>query len=282
MRSAAVALLLSGVFLATASAQSNWDRSYNVSGKPALQLNVDDASVRVRSCGGCRSVNVHVDYRGGDSSRWSIAEMQAGNGIQITMKHKSEARFLGGWNSRSPEITVETPAETDLTLRSGDGSLSLAGLHGNVDAHTGDGSIAAEDLAGALRLTTGDGSIELRRAQGTLYATTGDGSMNLEGRLSQFETRSGDGSVRLRLLPGSLLSSSSSLSTGDGSIALSVPGDLRANVEATTGDGSIHSSLSGIPNPSRENRNHVRGSLNGGGPLLRLRSGDGSISIGGS
>jgi DUF4097 and DUF4098 domain-containing protein YvlB len=276
-----LALLLSGSFLVTASAQSTWDKSYNVNGKPVLQVQVDDASVRVRSCGGCRSVSVRVDYRNSDRSMWSIAELQGGNGINFSMKHKETTRsFFGGWHGNSPEVTIVTPTETDLSLRSGDGALTLAGLHGSVDAHTGDGAISADDLVGALRLTTGDGSITLRRGEGSLYATTGDGSMNLEGRLSQFEARSGDGAVTLHLMPGSTLSSASSVATGDGSISINLPHDLHADIDISTGDGRINSSLPFFTNSSSDrNHSHVRGNMNGGGPTLRIHSGDGSVSL---
>ncbi len=283
MRHVAAALLLSGSFLITASAQSPWDKTYNMNGKPILEVKVDDASVRVRSCGGCRTVNIHVDYRGQDSSQWSISELQAGTGLHFAMKHKEMRSFFGGWRGHSPEITILTPTETDLNLNSGDGSLALNGLRGSVDAHTGDGSISGEDLSGALRLTTGDGSVQLHRADGTLYATTGDGSMSLEGRFSQFEARSGDGSIQLHLTPGSALTSSSSVTTGDGSIALSLPHDLKAEVDVSTGDGHIASSLPFFTTTSSGRGNsHIHGTMNGGGPTLRIHSGDGSIALSGS
>lgn len=283
MRTVAAAILISASFLATAAAQSPWDKSYNINGKPILEVKVDDASVRVRSCGGCRTVNVHVDYRGQDPSMWAITELQAGTGLHFAMKHKDTRSFFGGWRGRSPEITILTPTETDLNLSSGDGSLALNGLRGNLNAHTGDGSIAGEELVGALRLTTGDGSVQLHRAEGTLFASTGDGSMSLEGRFSQFEARSGDGSIQLRLAPGSTLTSASSVGTGDGSIALSLPHDLRVEVDASTGDGNIASALPFFTNTDG-GRGHrrIHGSMNGGGPLLRVHSGDGSIALSGS
>ena len=67
----------------TAPAQSNWDKTYNTSGKPSVQMELDDASVRSRSCGGCRAVQVHVDWRGQDPSHWRISEMQAGGAVVV-------------------------------------------------------------------------------------------------------------------------------------------------------------------------------------------------------
>ncbi len=274
----AVMLALSTTCCVAACAQSNWDKTYNVSSRPTLQVDVDDASVRVHSCGGCRSVRIHVDGKDGDLARWRITEMQGGNGIRFAMKHREDRSFFVGWHGRSPEVTVETPGETDLNVHSGDGSLAVEGLRGSVDLKTGDGSIATEDTAGPLRINTGDGSVQVHRAEGTLNAGTGDGSMQLEGRFTQLEAHSGDGSIHLSLLPGSSLQSSSRVNTGDGSISMTLPRDLRADVQASTGDGSIANRLQ-LQSSGSNDRHNVRGLMNGGGPTLRLHSGDGSISL---
>lgn len=277
MRIAAVALF---VFSLAASAQSNWDKSYNVSGKPSLQVEVDDASVRVRSCGGCRAVHIHVDPKGGDLSRWRITEMQGGNGIRFSMKHREEHSFFGnGWHGRSPEITVDTPTETDLDVHSGDGSLAVAGLRGAIELRTADGSVDTQETAGPLRIKTGDGSVQVHRAEGTLNAGTGDGSMTLEGRFSQVEATTGDGSVNLTLLPGSNLQSSSRVTTGDGSVSVQVPRDLHVDVQASSGDGSIRNGLPLQTASGGNDRHNVHGTMNGGGPTLRVHTGDGSISL---
>ena len=102
--------------------------------------------------------------------------------------------------------------------------------------------------------------------------------MQLEGRFSQVDARTGDGSIRMNLLPGSVLQSGSRITSGDGCIALTVPRDLRADVQASAGDGSI---ANGLPLQSAvsNERHSVRGLMNGGGPTLRIQSGDGSIAL---
>ncbi|MGI4755591.1 MAG: DUF4097 family beta strand repeat-containing protein [Janthinobacterium lividum] len=272
-----ILIVFSAACTASALAQSNWDRTYNVSAKPAVQIDVDDASVRVHSCGDCRAVRIHVDPKGGDLSRWRVTEMQGGNGIHFALKHKEDRSLFVGWHGHAPEVMVETPAETDLNVHSADGSLAVAGLRGSIDLKTGDGSVATEDTAGPLRVSTGDGSVQVHRAEGTLSAGTGDGSMQIEGRFTQLEAHTGDGSINLALLPGSNLQSSSRVTTGDGSIALTLPRDLRADVQASTGDGSIANGLN--MQTSSNDRHNVHGLMNGGGPTLRVHSGDGSISM---
>ena len=67
------------------------------------------------------------------------------------------------------------------------------------------------------------------------------------------------------------------LHSGDGSIEVLLPADLSANLDVRTGDGSIRSDLSLSDSDTRHHS--LRGKLHGGGPLLELRSGDGSIHL---
>lgn len=282
MHTSAVAFALFALASSSALAQGNWDKTYNVSSKPSLQLELDDAAVRVQSCGGCRAVHIHVDWKGQDQSRWRVTEMQGGNGIHFELKHRQEVNSLfgRGWHGRSPEVTVESPAEIDLTARTGDGGVTVSGLRGALDLRTGDGGIQTDGTAGPLRVHTGDGGVQVHRAEGTLNASTGDGSMTLEGRFSQVEAHTGDGSMNVSLLPGSQLQGASSITTGDGSVSVRLPRDLRADLQASSGDGRISNNLPFAAGTGND-AHHVHGQINGGGPTLRVTTGDGSISLSG-
>jgi hypothetical protein len=57
-----------------------------------------------------------------------------------------------------------------------------------------------------------------------------------------------------------------------------VPPGLAADLDAHTGDGSIHVDLPGASG-SQKSEHMVLAKLNGGGPALVLRTGDGSITV---
>jgi hypothetical protein len=271
------AIVLPFVLSVAAFAQSNWEKTYNVSGKAALNVEVDDAGVRVNACGTCRTVRIHVDAKGNDLSKFHLTEMQGGDGIHFSLKHPDARGFLG-WHGQSPDVIIDTPVDTQLTVRSGDGGLLVTGIHGGADVHTGDGGIQMSDVSGALHVTTGDGGVQIHQGDGTLFASTGDGSMTLEGRFTQFDVHSGDGSVRLALLQGSKLAASSRISTGNGSIALELPRDLQAEIQAGTGNGNIANSLP-LSMTTSGARNNLHGTMNGGGPTVRLQAANGSITL---
>jgi hypothetical protein len=67
--------------------------------------------------------------------------------------------------------------------------------------------------------------------------------------------------------------------TGDGSISLTLPDSFAADIELRTGDGRITLDMP-VTVEGRLSRSDIRGKLNGGGNLLSVRTGDGSIHLG--
>lgn len=58
---------------------------------------------------------------------------------------------------------------------------------------------------------------------------------------------------------------------------MTVPRDLRADVDLSTGHGPLHCDLPLMSQSSSDR--HVHGAANGGGPSLSLRSGAGGITL---
>jgi hypothetical protein len=276
----AVTVLASSVCLLAAlvaHGQSTWDKGYNISGRPAVQVSVDVASVAVRSCGDCRTVHIHVDGHDNDLSRWHVTEMHGGNVVHFDLKRRDSENFFMGWHGRAPEVVVDVPTESDVELRSGNGAVQLTGVHGSVDAKTGNGALQADDVKGALRITSGNGSITVHGAEGTVSTVSGNGAISLAGRLSQIEVRSGNGSINVVLEPGTALNSGSRVTTGHGSISMRVPRELKAEVDLSTGNGPLHCDLPLMSQASSDR--HIHGSANGGGASLTLHSGAGGVTL---
>ena len=66
--------------------------------------------------------------------------------------------------------------------------------------------------------------------------------------------------------------------TGSGSVSLSLPPDAAYSLDAQTGSGSITTSQP-LTVQGRVRRNHVTGTVRGGGNTVRVRTGSGSIAI---
>jgi DUF4097 and DUF4098 domain-containing protein YvlB len=260
------------------------EKRFEMDGPPELHLKTFDGAIEIQSWER-PDVLVEVEKRGATKETVDTIEVvssQNGRRIELEAKRpRSETlRGFGFHLSSSAKLRVSIPRRSDIVARTGDGSIHLAGVNGRVELRTGDGSIRVSDVAGDLDLNTGDGSVTVDRAEGRLSVDTGDGGVDVSGKLSAVRMHTGDGSIVYRLDAGAAMSDDWDISTGDGSVALYLPSSFSAELDAHTGDGTVRSDLQVSNATSREsNRRAVRGTIGDGGRRLRVRTGDGSISL---
>jgi len=251
-------LSLVAALLTTAAFADEWSKKFPVSGRPELRVSTGDGSVRVRTWDR-KEIEARVITTG-----WKIApdqvrvvDHQTGDRVDIEVHTPNTSFSLG---RRSIEVELQVPRELMSDIRTGDGSITIEGLRGDTHLQTGDGSIHADGLDGKFDAHTGDGSVHAR------------------GRFDMLTLQTGDGSIDAEVENGSKVTGSWSIHTGDGSVRLRVPANLSAELDVHTGDGSIHSNLSVATTGSRR-ENELRGKLNAGGPLLTVRTNDGSVTL---
>ena len=268
-------VLLAG---ATAVRAEEYTKTYSVTGRPKVQIKTDDGAVRV-STGDVKQVVIRVTYTGYTLDK-DLRINTSQNGDTVEVEAKTTSHWGINWSVRHSSIRVEVhmPKDADLNAYTGDGSVEADSINGNVEVATGDGHITVQGMHGTIKLRTGDGSIEGRGLDGSVNATTGDGHVNLEGRFDALSIKTGDGSVNAKAFGGSKVNSPWTIHTGDGSVDLELPGDLSANLEAHTHDGRI--SL-GIPVTVEGtfSTSKISGKMNGGGQTISVTTGDGSIHL---
>jgi DUF4097 and DUF4098 domain-containing protein YvlB len=254
-----LALLLLAFTLAANA--DDWNRAYQVQGRPQLLVEADDGNVTV-SNGADGSVHLSVHSQG-----WRIAPdeievnaRQDGNRVELTLRKHNQGLHVHFHTSL--EIRVTLPAGSDL------------------DVHTRDGNLDISGIKGTHKLRTGDGNAELRNVDGSVELETGDGNLGVDGRFDLLSLHTGDGNIDAVARSGSMMKSAWSLRTGDGNIHLRVPDNFAADLDAHTGDGHVRSDIPITANATGGNReNDLRGRMNGGGQTLSIRTGDGSIEI---
>jgi hypothetical protein len=253
-------VLLCLTALGVSAFAEEWTKTYQVGDKPTLRVDTNDASVEITR-GNSRIVSARV-----------IAEGYTfgGSGVRITEHQDADkvdlqVRIPNNWGfhisgRRGVRIEVQVPSETAL------------------DLHSGDGHIGVDGISGQARIDTGDGHIQVRNFNGGLHAHTSDGHMTIDGVLTDVDLRTGDGHIDLTVRPGSKMNNGWLIHTSDGRVEARLPQDFAAELYAHTGDGQIQLDMPVTVNGSIE-RSRIRGKLNGGGLLLEITSGDGSIHI---
>ena len=274
-----------GLALLAASAQAApkvWDQSWDLTTQADVHLIAGDAHIRIHS-GPPGQVRVHVEY---DLKHWGM--MVGGGEPVVVFEHKSDQIWItlhdpktfgviGGVDERFiADLTV--PPTVQLAVRTGDGAIDCEPVGGRVQLESGDGRITAHGLKGDVEVRSGDGRVTLDEIDGHLHAHTRDGHLTASGRFDELDLGAGDGRVEAVAAPGSQPTTSWLVETGDGSVSLRIPHNINTLLDARTRDGHIRVELP-IQLEGRLDRRELIGELNNGGPSLRIRTGDGSITL---
>jgi DUF4097 and DUF4098 domain-containing protein YvlB len=260
MKRLSLVILAASVVAVLPAHADEWSKTYNVTGKPELRIETSDANIRVTTWdqNTIEAKVVTSRYKIGEGGI-RVEEHQTGDSVEIDVRYPHH-NFNVEWGQHKVDIIVQMPREGRVNLRTGDGKIDIAGLKGEMDLHSGDGS---ETLDGV---------------DGKLHASTGDGHINAQGRFDELELKTGDGHVEVRAAAGSTLAAGWRLETGDGNVSLEIPSELSADVSLHTSDGHIDLDMP-ITTEGKIRQNEVHGKLNGGGSLLTIRTGDGSIHL---
>jgi DUF4097 and DUF4098 domain-containing protein YvlB len=251
-------LLLLLLFSVTIARADEWRHTWNVGDKPEFEFRSNDAGIDISTRSG-NAVEAYVETKGYKISESDVRVTERQNGDRIAMEvHVAPHRMMFGVYIL--KVTVTLPENTMLHVSTSDGHIRVDG-------------VKAES-----RLQSGDGSVEVSRFDGTLWAHTGDGHIKAQGRFDRLDLSTGDGRIEFQIDRGSKLAGSWEVHTSDGSVHAQIPGDLAADLDVDTGDGHIDSDIP-VTVQGNLRRNHLRGTLNGGGPLLRIHTGDGSVHL---
>jgi len=249
-----------GALAATALVADEWSKTFTVSGRPELRIDTNDGSVNIRTWDR-KEIEARVTTRGWriSPSEVHVIDHQNGDRVEIEVRIP-HTHFIMDFGHRSVRVELQVPVELSSDIHTGDGAITVDGLHGDT------------------RLNTGDGHIEAYKLDGRLNAQTGDGRVHVRGRFDLLNLHTGDGSIEAEVENGSKMSSEWTIRTGDGHITLRLPESFSADVDVHTGDGHIQSDLP-VTVMGLRHENELRGKLNAGGAPLVIRTNDGSVRL---
>ena len=231
---------------------------------------------------------VTVRSRGQKRNEWNFGhcQMDAKYSVRIPKKFETGLRTEGGAIEVS-DITGNLNAHTS------GGHMTFTRLEGTLDGETSGGSIAMEDCSGPIKIETSGGHIKVARGKGSLNAHTSGGHIEVRNFSGDTEVRTSGGSLDLEKISGKLVGKTSGgainasvpapiigdikLETSAGSVDLAVPASAALTIDASTSVGEV---VSRLPiQASDVHRQHLRGTLNGGGKSVSLETSAGNITI---
>lgn len=196
-------------------------------------------------------LRVKIENREGDKFSYRH-ELSDGN---LTVIGEIEEKQSWVRNLRV-EFNFLIPKDYNVELNTSGGSLSVEDLAGTLNARTSGGSIRVGDITGDVKLHTSGGSISTDTITGNLDAYTSGGSINVSVD-KQF-------------------TEDAKFTTSGGSITAYLIPDIQMDLSASTSGGRVKSDFEV---DGRVKKMSLKGSVNGGGPKLTLKTSGGSIKI---
>lgn len=250
------------------------ERSLSVSGRPDLTVSNGAGYVHI-TAGPAGSIRIVAHIRSGwgsddDQVRDVAAHPpieQTGNIVRIGAPRANMQHIVIDYD-------IEAPAESYLKASTGSGELMVDGVGSDAQLHTGSGRIHATGLRGGFSVGTGSGSIYAEQiGDGDVQAGTGSGSIELRNVDGGVRAHTGSGSIKVAGKP----TGPWRLTTGSGSVEIWT-GGAPFTLDAGCGSGGIHSDRE-VAMQGSLGRHHLAGKVDGGGPLVRIETGSGSIRI---
>ncbi len=243
-------------------ARGMFERTLTVNGPVDLSVRTGSGNIQIRTGAGDRVQIIgrvsSGSHRDGLDPAERVRRVEAAPPIAQTGNTISIGDTKDDPVYRQVSISYElvVPANTQINAQTGSGNQTIGSVDGPVRAQTGSGSIRIERAGGSLHAQTGSGNIDADSVGGEVRAQTGSGSVEVR------QVARGDVNVQ----------------TGSGSVRLSLPADAAYTLDAQTGSGSI-STAQPLTIQGRTRRNHLTGTVRGGGNDVRVRTGSGSIDI---
>ena len=239
------------------------------SGGGSMKLDDIGGGVNAETGGG----SIDVGTVGGD-----LGLHTGGGSIMVRRANGKVVAETGGGG-----VTIQSGAQ-GATIETGGGSIEVRQCNGKVKVSTGGGSVDLSDVGGPAEIETGGGSIKLTSAKGHVHAETGGGGIELYG-VPSASAETSAGGIIVKLVNTGAERSDSDLETGSGDITVYLASDVAINVRASVDMGNGHritSDFSDIRIASEGDKwgpktLTAEGSLNGGGPMLKVRTSSGDI-----
>jgi len=172
----------------------------------------------------------------------------------------------------------------NAVLQSGAGDVHVTFCGGELRVQSGGGNLILGEVGGPADIRTNGGNLRLGPAKGYVRAHTSAGNIELQS-VPGADASTEVGSIVAKFSPSAKQRRSSLLQSNAGDITVFLPAELAVTVRASVGLGDGHtisSELPGLRVASTEGWSRsilAKGKINGGGPVLDVRAGNGNITF---
>ena len=277
-------------------------RSFSVGKGGKLTLDTDIGSIEVKTQNSDQ-VEIKIDFKSSNSRKlksffddFDVKFNQDGKDVYVNAEYDRDiGNFWDSiWKNIQVHFTITVPKQYHLDLSTSGGSVSVSDLEGEVEANTSGGSLNFGSIQGPITGNTSGGSVTVESCDGKVDVKTSGGSINLGEVNGNIYARTSGGSIHVDEVKGSIDAATSGgpvyamiseqpvedcqLRTSGGGITVVLADNIKFDVDAKTSGGGIKTDHP-ITLQGEISSNVIRGKVNGGGPLIFLRTSGGGIHL---
>ncbi|HTS18122.1 MAG TPA: DUF4097 family beta strand repeat-containing protein [Verrucomicrobiae bacterium] len=207
---------------------------------------------------------------------------QHGNEISVTAEEPRRFGSASWWRwwgqpNLNVHYQITVPQAFDARLKTEGGDIAVATLHGNVTAKTEGGSLKFNGIHGNVNGKTEGGNVDAVACHDELQLLTEGGNISIEqftGNGLQARTEGGSIFADFAVPP----RADCALHTDGGNVTVKIPETAAVNLDAHTDGGTTRTDLP-IQLKARLDGETLRGTINGGGPALKLTTQGGNVRV---
>ncbi len=293
-------------FTASASAKIERvvEKTFQVQPGVHLKVSTSGGDVHITSSSGSAVTVVAKEHiRAGSEAeadetlkKLDLTIAQDGNEVVASASYGSGGFHFGSWPPVQVDFLITVPASASAELKTSGGDVVVGDLEGAVRAHTSGGDMKLGSIGGEVDASTSGGNVSLVEGRGAVKLTTSGGNVSVDHAVGPSVLKTSGGDIKIDSVENTLTAETSGgdvkagfrgplkgdceLSTSGGEVRATVARDAGFHLDAATSGGEVNASgLTITIDRGGAGKSTLAGLVNGGGPLLKLRSSGGNIDV---
>ena len=281
------------------------EKSFMVTSAGTLRIETEGGSIRVQpSADSMVKITAKQTIRAGSDAeadeilqKLTLTFAAEGSDVSAIAKFdRPKMGFRWGNNPVVVDFVVTVPAKFAANLKTSGGDIVVGDLDGRVDARTSGGDVKLGKIAGEIDASTSGGNVELAEGRAAVKLNTSGGNIVLGRAVGPAVVHTSGGNIRASMVENTLEAKTSGgdvaatfvgalrgdclLSTSGGRVKATVAAKTGFQLDASTSGGDVEAAGFTITiEKGGVGKSRLLGAVNGGGPLLKLRSSGGDIIL---
>jgi DUF4097 and DUF4098 domain-containing protein YvlB len=205
-------------------------------------------------------------------SNWRV--QKNGDTLELVLEQagpKWNLFSIFNWTQKKPHLEVKIPQSLLTKIETSNGSVHVMDMNGDSDIKSSNGAITAINVKGNVKADTSNGSGTFTDIAGTLNIQTNNGAITLTNIAGAVVAESSNGSIK----GSSIINGDWDLVTSNGKVALAIPENSDALIDADTSNGKMGGDIEW----KKDDNSHCTGILGTGVNKIKLKSSNGSIDV---